>query len=71
MEDVEGQKASPTSFSPVTSTNVEISPKNFLIFSFNPFATLSQNFKAIPSASSKLLDLKKQYGWICHTNGFL
>ena len=30
----------PTSVSPVTSTNVEISPKNFLNFSFNPFATL-------------------------------
>ena len=31
------QKAPPTSFSPVTSTNVGISPKNFLTFSFNPF----------------------------------
>ena len=31
-----GQKA----FSPVTSTNVELSSKNFLTFSFNPFATL-------------------------------
>ena len=29
-----------TSFSTVTSTNVEISPKNILTFSFNPFATL-------------------------------
>ena len=28
-------------FFPVTSTNVEISPKNFLPFSFNPFATLA------------------------------
>ena len=39
----EGQKAplpSPTSFSPVTSTNVGIIPQNFLTFSFNPFATL-------------------------------
>ena len=39
-----GQKAppppSPTSFSPVTSTNVVTNPKNFLTFSFNPFATL-------------------------------
>ena len=34
------QKASCTSFSPVTSTNVGISPKNFQTFSFNPFATL-------------------------------
>ena len=30
----------PTSFSPVTSTNVGISPKVFLTFSYNPFATL-------------------------------
>ena len=29
-----------TSFPPITSTNVEISPQNFLIFSFNPFVTL-------------------------------
>ena len=27
-------------FFPVTSTNVRISPKNFLAFTFNPFATL-------------------------------
>ena len=31
-----GKKASPTSFSPVTSTNVGISPQNFLTFSANP-----------------------------------
>ena len=30
----------PTSFSPVTSTNVGIRPQNFLTFNFNPFATL-------------------------------
>ena len=35
-----GQKGPSTSFSPVTSTNVGISPKNFLIFSFYPFAAL-------------------------------
>ena len=29
----------PTSFSPVTSTNVETSPKKFMTFSSNPFAT--------------------------------
>ena len=35
------QKApSLTSFSPVTSTNVGISPKNFLTFSFNLFVIL-------------------------------
>ena len=35
-----GKKAPPTSFSSVTSTNIGISPQNFLTFSFNPFATL-------------------------------
>ena len=34
------QKCLPTSFSPVTSTNVRISSKNFLIFNFNPFDRL-------------------------------
>ena len=33
-------KTLPTSFPPVTSTNVGFSPQNFLTFSFNPFATL-------------------------------
>ena len=33
-------KRPPTSFSPVTSTNVWISPKNFLTFSFDPFIIL-------------------------------
>ena len=35
-----GQKAPPTSFFPVSSTNVGISPQKFLTFSFNPFAKL-------------------------------
>ena len=34
------QKGPPTSFSPVTYTNVRISPQNFLNFSFNPFDRL-------------------------------
>ena len=40
IQDGGGQKDPPTSFSPVTSTNVRIKPQNFLTFSFNPFATL-------------------------------
>ena len=40
IQDGGGKKAPPTSFSPVTSTNVGISPKNFLTFSFNPFDRL-------------------------------
>ena len=54
---VGGQKGPPpsTSFSLVTSTNVGVSPKNFLTFHFNHFATLVPNFKTIPTASPKLV----------------
>ena len=64
-----GQKGPRTSFFPVTSRNVGIGPYNFLTFSFNPFATLVQNFKFVPRASPKLLNLnqdtpqKKQFFW--------
>ena len=34
------EKAVPTRFFPMTSTNIEHSPQNFLTFNFNPFATL-------------------------------
>ena len=34
------KKGPPNSFSPATSTNVGISPKNFLTFSFSPFDRL-------------------------------
>ena len=51
----------PTSFSSVTSTNVGFGPKNFLTFSFNPFGTLVQNFKFVPSASAKLLNLNQDH----------
>ena len=51
----------PTSFSPVTSTNVGFGPKNFLTFSFKPFGTLVQNFKFVPSASAKLLNLNQDH----------
>ena len=55
-----GQKT-PTSFSPVTLTNVVFGPQNVLTFSFNPFATLVQNFKFVPSASPKLLNLNQDH----------
>ena len=42
-----GQKGPPTSFSPVTSTNVGFGPQNLLTFSFNSFATQVQNFKFV------------------------
>ena len=47
-------KAPPTSVSPVTSTNVEFGPQNFLTFNFNPFVTLVKNFKFLPSASPNI-----------------
>ena len=46
-----GKRSPPTSFFPVTSTNVEFGPQNFLTFSFKPFTTLVQNLKFVPSAS--------------------
>ena len=55
------KKAPHTSFSPVTSTNVGFGTKNFLTFSFNHFATLVQNFKLVPSASLKLLNLNQDH----------
>ena len=53
---VGGKKEPPTSFSPVTCTNVGLSPQNVLTFSFNPFATM-----VIPSASPKLLNLNQDH----------
>ena len=61
IQDGGGQKDPPTSFSPVTSTNVGVGPQNFLTFSFNSFATLLQNFKFVPSASPKLLNLNHDH----------
>ena len=60
---VEGGKKAPppTSFSPATSTNVGISPQNFLTFSFNPSPTLLQNFKFVLSAIPELLNLNQDH----------
>ena len=35
-----GKKSPPTSFSPITSTNVGTNPQSFLSYSFDPFVTL-------------------------------
>ena len=51
----------PTSFSPVTSTNVGFDPQNVLTFSFNHFAKLVQNLKFVPSSSPKLLNLNQDH----------
>ena len=48
-------------FPPVTSTDTEINPQNFLTFSFNSYATLAQNFKFVPSTSLKLLNLNQNH----------
>ena len=41
-----GKKAAPTSFSPVTFTNIGISSQKFLTFNFNPFCHTSVKFQA-------------------------
>ena len=55
------KKPPPTSFSPVTSTNVGNSPQNFLSFNLNSFAKLVQNLNFVPSASPKLLNLNQDH----------
>ena len=52
------KKTSPrTSLSLCNFCKERISSQNFLTFSFSYFATLVQNFKFVPSASPKLLNL--------------
>ena len=51
IQDGGGGGGGPTSFSPITSTNVRISSKNFLTFTFDIFTTPVYNFKGIPSPS--------------------
>ena len=58
----EAKRPSPLiSFAPVFSTSVGLSPQNFLTFSFNPFSTLVLNFKVIPTASPKFLNLNQDH----------
>ena len=56
-----GKKGPPTSFSLKISTKIGIISQNFLTLIFNPFATLPQNTKAIPSATPKLLNLNQDH----------
>ena len=53
MEGGQSGTPCPCKFLPVTSTNVGISHKNSLTFSFKPFPTLLKNFRFITSASTK------------------
>ena len=50
-----------TSFTLITSTNVGISPKNFLTYSFNSFPAEVKNLKVIPISSPELLNLDQDY----------
>ena len=63
MEGVGGRTVIPplTSLSPITSTNVEFGPQNLMTFSFNPFVTIVQNLKFLPSASPKLLNFNQDH----------
>ena len=61
MGGAKSHRPPPYEFFPVTATNVGISPPNLLTFSFNPFAKLVENFKFVPSASPKLLNLNQDY----------
>ena len=61
MGDAGPKRPPSTSFSPVASTNVKISPKNFLTFSLNTFSILVNNFKAKPNRTPKLLNLNQEY----------
>ena len=58
---VGGPKRPPTSFFPITSTNVKISYQNFLTFSFDSFPTLVPYFKSMSSTSNKLLNLNQDH----------
>ena len=64
-----GKNVFPTSFSPVTSTKVAVSCKNFFNFNFDYLSTLMENFNFIPSTSPKLWNLdqghpsKKWFSW--------
>ena len=46
IQDEGGKKAPPTSFSPVTFTNIGTSSQKFLTFNFNPFCHTSVKFQA-------------------------
>ena len=56
-----GTKSPPYQFSPITSTNAEVRPQDFVTFSFNTFATLMSNCKAILSASTRSLNLNQDH----------
>ena len=54
----EAKSPPPTSFSPVTSTNVRINPQNFLTFSVNPFYHIGVQFQGYTLCRSKIIELE-------------
>ena len=60
IQEGEGKKQRTPSPISVFPLNVKTNPKNFLTFSFNPFATLMQNFNAKNSTNHKLLNLNTE-----------
>ena len=60
-----GQQNDPTSFSTATSPKAGKTPKKVLNLRFTPFATVLQNFKAVPCTSPSLIPSLKNIGVIC------
>ena len=58
-----GQKSPPPpyQFVPCNFYEVGISPQNFLVFSFKPFALLVQNVNFVPGVNAKFLNLNLDY----------
>ena len=51
----------PYQFVPCNFYEVGISPQNFLVFSFKPFALLVQNVNFVPGVNAKFLNLNLDY----------
>ena len=61
IQDGRGPKRPPYQFFPSIFCKRRFGPQSFLTFSFDPFVTLVQNFKFVPSASPKLLNLNQDH----------
>ena len=58
IQDGGQKKRPPTCFSSVTSTNVGISPQNFLDFSFNSFCHTGVKFQVCTQYQSQIIELE-------------
>ena len=61
QEEGEGGKKDPLPVFPCNFYKCKNYPPNLSDLSFNPFATLVSNFKFVPSASPKLLNLNQDH----------